>query len=159
MPIVLETLGCLLWNLPICDGKWGLIGLFHVLRHSVCRFGDVLSSFVILQKVTPVTHSVGNCVKRVVMPLGIMTHMRLRSSLANACMTMGHCSVGHRQQSFTCLAYCLTPTRALAGCDCCIHCVLPDCSLIDQYCWHSGGTLWGTIVQLCKTVSEDSGGS
>ena len=32
----------------------------------ICRFGDVLSSFLILQKVNPVTHSVGNCVKRVV---------------------------------------------------------------------------------------------
>jgi hypothetical protein len=31
-----------------------------------CRFGDVLASFLILQKVNPVTHSVGNCVKRVV---------------------------------------------------------------------------------------------
>jgi Triose-phosphate Transporter family len=31
-----------------------------------CRFGDVLASFLVLQRVTPVTHSVGNCVKRVV---------------------------------------------------------------------------------------------
>lgn len=31
-----------------------------------CRFVDVLSSFLILQMVTPVSHSVGNCVKRVV---------------------------------------------------------------------------------------------
>ena len=32
----------------------------------LCRFGDVLTSYALLAKVIPVTHSVGNCVKRVV---------------------------------------------------------------------------------------------
>lgn len=32
----------------------------------LCRFGDVLVSYAILARVIPVTHSVGNCVKRVV---------------------------------------------------------------------------------------------
>lgn len=43
----------------------------HILQRTgvLCRFGDVLASFLILQKVTPVTHSVGNCVKRVVCTL------------------------------------------------------------------------------------------
>lgn len=32
----------------------------------ICRCLDVLSSYMILQRVSPVTHSVGNCVKRAV---------------------------------------------------------------------------------------------
>jgi solute carrier family 35, member E1 len=32
----------------------------------ICRCLDVLASYMILQRVTPVTHSVGNCVKRAV---------------------------------------------------------------------------------------------
>ena len=41
------------------------LGLWSVLA-GLCRTGDVLVSYAILAKVSPVTHSVGNCLKRVV---------------------------------------------------------------------------------------------
>jgi solute carrier family 35 protein E1 len=43
----------------------GQLALWSFLA-GLCRFGDVLVSYAILSKVTPVTHSVGNCLKRVI---------------------------------------------------------------------------------------------
>jgi len=40
--------------------------LVKTVMAGIARFIDVLTSFAILQRVAPVTHSVGNCVKRVV---------------------------------------------------------------------------------------------
>jgi len=43
----------------------GQLALWSFLA-GLCRFGDVLVSYAILAQVTPVTHSVGNCLKRVI---------------------------------------------------------------------------------------------
>lgn len=36
------------------------------VKQGVCRTADVLASYALLSRLNPVTHSVGNCVKRVV---------------------------------------------------------------------------------------------
>jgi len=43
----------------------GQLALWSFLA-GLCRFGDVLVSYAILAQVSPVTHSVGNCLKRVI---------------------------------------------------------------------------------------------
>ncbi len=43
----------------------GQLALWSLMA-GLCRFGDVLVSYAILAQVTPVTHSVGNCLKRVI---------------------------------------------------------------------------------------------
>lgn len=49
--VATEPLGQLFW--------WSFVA-------GLCRFGDVLVSYAILAQVSPVTHSVGNCLKRVI---------------------------------------------------------------------------------------------
>eukprot|EP00894_Picocystis_sp_ML_P002758 jgi/Pico_ML_1/53275/g3847.t1 len=39
--------------------------LWQIFAAGLCRAGDVLVSYLILSRVSPVTHSVGNCIKRV----------------------------------------------------------------------------------------------
>jgi len=39
---------------------------YQLVMSGICRCGDVLASYMILNRVSPVSHSVGNCVKRAV---------------------------------------------------------------------------------------------
>ncbi|CAG9466840.1 unnamed protein product [Pedinophyceae sp. YPF-701] len=57
--------------------------LIKAVLAGVCRFVDVLASFAILQRVTPVTHSVGNCVKRVVVIAASILFFKTPASTLN----------------------------------------------------------------------------
>merc|ERR1711920_324798 len=58
--------------------------IFQCIMAAVCRFGDVLTSYAILARVIPVTHSVGNCVKRVVVIAASVAVFKTPMSLMNA---------------------------------------------------------------------------
>jgi len=67
--------------------------LWQIFAAGLCRAGDVLVSYLILSRVSPVTHSVGNCIKRVaVIVISIIffkTNMNLMSKVGTSIALAG----------------------------------------------------------------------
>lgn len=67
--------------------------LWQIFAAGLCRAGDVLVSYLILSRVSPVTHSVGNCIKRVaVIVISIIffkTSMNLMSKVGTSVALAG----------------------------------------------------------------------
>ncbi|GAB0491700.1 hypothetical protein MMPV_002955 [Pyropia vietnamensis] len=61
--------------------RWLVVG-------GLCRCADVLASYMILQRVSPVTHSVGNCVKRAVVIVSSIVFFRTRMQPLNVAGTV-----------------------------------------------------------------------
>ncbi|KAK1868947.1 hypothetical protein I4F81_011429 [Pyropia yezoensis] len=61
--------------------RWLVVG-------GLCRCADVLASYMILQRVSPVTHSVGNCVKRAIVIVSSIVFFRTRMQPLNVAGTV-----------------------------------------------------------------------
>ncbi|OSX77158.1 hypothetical protein BU14_0159s0013 [Porphyra umbilicalis] len=61
--------------------RWLVVG-------GLCRCADVLASYMILQRVSPVTHSVGNCVKRAVVIVSSILFFKTRMQPLNIAGTV-----------------------------------------------------------------------
>mmetsp|Transcript_10901 Transcript_10901/g.19691 ORF Transcript_10901/g.19691 Transcript_10901/m.19691 type:complete len:449 (-) Transcript_10901:258-1604(-) len=66
-PVALAVEGWKLSGSAVAASGFAATELWKLLAMGgLCRCGDVLASYMILNRVSPVTHSVGNCVKRAV---------------------------------------------------------------------------------------------
>lgn len=73
---------------PAVTGMSSIVMYRKLAIGGICRCLDVLSSYMILQRVSPVTHSVGNCVKRAVVIAFSIVIFKTQMSLLNIVGTM-----------------------------------------------------------------------
>lgn len=88
---------CLLWEgMPLLSGVAApaVTGMSSAKLYrklalgGICRCIDVLSSYMILRRVSPVTHSVGNCVKRAVVIAVSIIFFKTKMSIPNIAGTL-----------------------------------------------------------------------
>lgn len=73
---------------PAVTGMTSLVLARKLVLGGVCRCLDVLASYMILQRVSPVTHSVGNCVKRAVVIAMSIVIFKTKMSVLNVIGTL-----------------------------------------------------------------------